>query len=800
MKKEDLEKTIPIDVLTDEQLTRSSKYKDVMPKTRAEKYQDIEDDIDREVDELMDLEDKLDDTIEVKRIEDLDEDGKESDLEEKIKEVVEEIEEEKELEEKQLEEDKEIEKVIKEEKEDEKKNVFVKLKDKFMALPPKAKIFLAVLCGIVVSLLIVLIVMLIVGGDDKKDDKLKPTEEDPVIVVDNYYYKDGKLYFLNEEEEEIGSYKCDNKSEKKCYVAINVTDDSLDVGKKVDHEEAIINERTNIVNEDYVFVYDSKESKEPTVKLYSITSESDVNSYDSVRVYKDNYAVVSKDGKYGLIQVGTEVKELINYVYDELYYIDGMNNVLAKNATGYVVLDKNGAELSKYVNGEVKAKYYNDYFVVVKDAKKYAVYNYQGEELVSGYDFATVSDEFMLLVKDESVYIRDVNKTKYNEKGYKLKNTNYVKTTHYDKDGKFVRKDMSFELLRDGELVQLLIYEGEEPHYTNINVIEALGNTKYSYMSYFDGKLYFYSDDTKETLLGSYTCNTKNELSTTEEVLSSCTVASDTLYEKNDMEDIKMMNRKSMVPIIHNKYVFIKDGKIVYLYDLVSKATNEYTSVSSYTPDNGNKLTFSNVDTYVIVLNKKGKYALFKMGKESKEKIIDFKYIAMERVGEYVVAQVSESSYDVYKLGDDTALFNIKGKMVGYSSDKKYIKYMDGSSYVVADFSGNKVDSNKYTYVELYKGYYAGVKDKKLNIYDYEGNKITKEDLTVPESGYSRVSNPAFKVSKDNGNYVIEVLSGVSYIKHTYYTDRDTYKEKEVEVVPEEPTTPEEENTEESGS
>ena len=62
MKKEDLEKTIPIDVLTDEQLTRSSKYKDVMPKTRAEKYQDIEDDIDREADELMDLEDKLDDS------------------------------------------------------------------------------------------------------------------------------------------------------------------------------------------------------------------------------------------------------------------------------------------------------------------------------------------------------------------------------------------------------------------------------------------------------------------------------------------------------------------------------------------------------------------------------------------------------------------------------------------------------------------------------------------------------------------------------------------------------------------
>ena len=105
------------------------------------------------------------------------------------------------------------------------------------------------------------------------------------------------------------------------------------------------------------------------------------------------------------------------------------------------------------------------------------------------------------------------------------------------------------------------------------------------------------------------------------------------------------------------------------------------------------------------------------------------------------------------------------------------------------------------TYVELYKGFYAGIKNKKLNIYDYEGNKITKEDLDIPETGYSRVSNPAFKITKENGNYVIEVLKGMSYYKSTYYTDRDTYKEKVEEEVPEEPSTPEEENNEEeSGS
>ena len=38
-------------------------------------------------------------------------------------------------------------------------------------------------------------------------------------------------------------------------------------------------------------------------------------------------------------------------------------------------------------------------------------------------------------------------------------------------------------------------------------------------------------------------------------------------------------------------------------------------------------------------------------------------------------------SYEVFKLGDETALFNIKGKMMGYSPDKEYIKYIYKQSY-----------------------------------------------------------------------------------------------------------------------
>ena len=67
-----------------------------------------------------------------------------------------------------------------------------------------------------------------------------------------------------------------------------------------------------------------------------------------------------EERKKELIQKGTEVKELINYVYDELYYIDGMNNVLAKNradtlskALKKYSLFKNAPILNKEENNNV---------------------------------------------------------------------------------------------------------------------------------------------------------------------------------------------------------------------------------------------------------------------------------------------------------------------------------------------------------------------------------------------------------------------------------------------------------------
>ena len=128
MKNDDLEKTIPIDVLDLEESTRSDKYKDDKKvSSRAKKYEDI--DVDEEIEEAEEiLEEGLDDTKEVKTITDLE---------------VEEIE-----------EDEDEPKKGKKDKKKKGNGLIAK----FKALPKKKKIFLLILCGIVVVLLTVLIV------------------------------------------------------------------------------------------------------------------------------------------------------------------------------------------------------------------------------------------------------------------------------------------------------------------------------------------------------------------------------------------------------------------------------------------------------------------------------------------------------------------------------------------------------------------------------------------------------------------------------------------------------------------
>ena len=72
-----------------------------------------------------------------------------------------------------------------------------------------------------------------------------------------------------------------------------------------------------------------------------------------------------------------------------------------------------------------------------------------------------------------------------------------------------------------------------------------------------------------------------------------------------------------------------------------------------------------------------------------------------------------------------------------------------------------KIAKIEYRWVDMKKYYKTGEFAKMANLsirtiryYDKLG--LLKPTM-IAENGYSRVSNPAFKVSKDNGNYVFSV-------------------------------------------
>ena len=79
-----------------------------------------------------------------------------------------------------------------------------------------------------------------------------------------------------------------------------------------------------------------------------------------------------------------------------------------------------------------------------------------------------------------------------------------------------------------------------------------------------------------------------------------------------------------------------------------------------------------------------------------------------------------------------------------------------------------------------------------INIYSYTTGKITEESLKVGNYKYVRVTNPAFKVSKKDGNYVVNIYNGSGYDENIYNTTINSYGEEEVPDTPETETpTPE---------
>ena len=749
MKEEDLGSTKPIKTLDEEKLSREEKYEDVLDdflESREEKYQNR-----LEEEKAKEAEEEAEKALAQKNIE-----------------LAEEYEAE---EEKALEEEKE--EVSEEVEEKKKEKPLVRLKKWWSSLDGSQK----VIYGAIGVLVLLLFILLIVGavaliGKGKKEEGPKQEEQMVIednapVMFDNYYYKGGSLYFLGEGGKEIGSYECDNKSEKLCSVAVNNYRDVLDVPMVEGEDGESLTEYVGIVDENFVFVNDTAEGASPNIVLYSIKNNEKLGTYGDVKAYDGGYYAVSDtNGKYGLLQITNEAKTIIKHQYEYLGMIDGENYLIAKEKKGFIVIDKKDKGISSYINAN-EVKYYNNNFVVTKDNGLYSVYNFKAQQVATGYSFATVKNKYMFLITDKEMIVKDKDGNKFNEDPVTLVNGDYVKTYILDQDGGLVKTKRSFETEVKGNDINIAVYNVtyEEPQYKTLSILEGNLNKNYDFVNYFDGTLYFYKDAKKTELLGSYTCANKNELTAKSTEYTKCFIAKDTVYSDNDLTTDAIKKRKTLIPMFNKRYVFIKDENVI-LYDLISRETKStYLTVNTNSGANDYKFVERSGSAKIIAVNRKGKYGVIKIDGANVTALHKFNYNRIEYLGNYLIGQDANNKWLMFDSGQEEGIF--PGKINGYSKDLKYFKIRDENGYKVYTAAGEEAVKDAYAYVELYEGFYAGVKNKEVDIYNYDGKKLSAESVTVGNYPMSRTTTPAFKVKKNGSNgFIVSVYNGKAYVDH----------------------------------
>ena len=518
-------------------------------------------------------------------------------------------------------------------------------------------------------------------------------EKDPVIVEkDNYRYENGYLVFLDRNEVELGRYECTEKDSNKCFVA--KSDYSKDTIERIINvnelgEEIIKNSQIYLDN--YVFVKDGED-----LFLYDIKKNDkalNIHNFKSYNASKDVVVISDESDHYGLIEITNEgINYLIRPSYDNLALVnDNLLYLVAQDKDTNYIIDSTGKKISGNVTGLIMSA--NDSYIVSKYNNKYSLYAYDNTKLLEDYDYIGLHDGLISLVSKAHLYLINNDLQKLYEDGLRLTSSDYVKRYIYDKDNNLKETKVAYEISLNGDNVLVTI--GNESKNINLNEGKISGQT--SYLSYFDGTLYFYKDDEKKELLSTYKCTNRNELKGSEMKLDKCTI-----YNKDN----------NYSGIYNNNYVFIydslssEDAKI-YLYDLKTKKIKGTYSDLILTNATDLDLDVKQIDadsTYVIAQSATG-----------------------ENTGNYGVIEITDN--------------NVKGKIefkykdIKYNN-KYYLMVNKENSYSVYDSTFKKI-SNEFDYIDLYDKYYVGINNNSLNVYKYSSALgILSYDLDVHDNKY----------------------------------------------------------------
>ncbi len=654
-----------------------------------------------------------------------------------------------------------------------KKKLKDKIKNKWKSFSKKKKIII-----IVVSILFLLILatgLFFIFNNSKKSKSIEK-KEDVIFEADNYRYENGKLILLDKSNKELGKYECKNEDEKLCFVAYYEKDEKIDNPKKIDEEGNILNTRSDIINNQYVFIHDSKDENEEKVILFDINSNNTIEEYNAIKYINNNYAII-KDytGSYGVLEFGDEVKTKIQFNYDNLAMLNDKDktNLIANESGRNYLIDLNEKILTKAIAMDIVN--YNDKFLVaVDDENKYYIYDYKNNLVYDdSFDYIKLFDDYNMFIKDKKMFFNSSDGFKLNEKGFDINNNYkyYQKLYIYDDNNELKETYESFEIEDNTNSISLKINDKEYI----INKAEGKLSATTKYINYFDGILYIYDNLDKTNLIGEYKCTNKNVISDNSSSFENCFIASQTpLKQDNDMTQT---SSDGIIPILNHRFIFIKDNPNVVsdsntnivLYDLQkNKVISKYLNVNTILNTNINEPSFqTESEIHIIAKNNKNKYGIVKINDSDVTPVLAFNYNSIEIISNNYLA--NNDGYLLIDKSGKELTKKITAKIRGYNST--YLKAVENNMYYIYDYNGNKITKEGYKYIELYDNYFAGIdSSNKLNMYSYKESTtaLLNESIQLYADRYYGDGQLAFKINISGDTATIYTLKDGNYTSSVY--------------------------------
>ncbi len=627
-----------------------------------------------------------------------------------------------------------------------------KKKGKWSTLTKKQKTIIIVCVVLLVLIVVGLLVYFLII---KKDDDNKPNQNEPMVIVekDNYRYENGKLILIDSNKNELGKYTCENASESLCYVAYYSNEDEFDVAKKVYENGVPIDNRSDIFNNNYVFIYDNPKAEDGNVKLYNIDKKEVENTYELVKEIDGKKVIAKKGEKYGVISFENGITKDIEFKYDYLGYILASEYLVSSSNNNYKLIDFLGEDVSKSVPGKIRN--YSSKNISVNINSKYYAYNYEGSKVLDkNFDYIAFVDDYFIAAESSKLFIYDKDGSVMNGEGIRISSDSYNTKLIFNEELRQTGKEEAFSAYVSGNTLRL---EYDEDGLVNVNLNEGNYNKNMPFVNYFNGKLYFYSDKTKTNLIGSYQCNYANAVTEDTEVLENCFLAK----ESNILNPNDSNVKNGYLPIYNNRYVFITDVKSpnennIILYDL--KGTDKKKLATYKQVDAGYhnaEATIINLDTagtLVTAKNASDSYGVVNITSSGVKGIVGFKNSDSENswinteikvFNNYYLTKRNDGTYHLYstkKANDEiTSKITTKNEIVDYKDD--YIKVKtDKNKYMIYGVLDGQIKSDEYNYIIMDSKVYIAVNsNNEVSVYKYNNrdNNLITSEVTVAGKDYA---------------------------------------------------------------